>query len=127
MARTYECTVTRVVDGDTLDVEVDLGFAIFTKQRVRLSGVDTPEIFRPSCERERAHGMRAKEFVEELCLGKKCTLVTDRDRKCKYGRYLGTVYAPESETSINNLLVRAEMAKLECYESADAGPATPPV
>jgi micrococcal nuclease len=116
MSREYECVVTRVVDGDTLDVEVDLGFDIVTKQRVRLLGVDTPETYRPSCEAERAHGEKAKEFVQGECLGKKCKIVTDRDRKGKYGRYLGVVYPPGSSVSINDLIAQNGLAKLESYE-----------
>lgn len=115
MSREYECIVSRVVDGDTIDVEIDLGFDIVTKQRIRLLGVDTPETYRPSCEAERVHGELAKSFVEGECLGKSCKLVTDRDRKGKYGRYLGVVYAPGSSVSVNDLIVEKGLAKLDTY------------
>ena len=115
MSREYECVVVRVVDGDTMDVEIDLGFDIVTKQRIRLLGVDTPETYRPSCEAERAHGEEAKRFVSDACLGLKCKLVTDRDRKGKYGRYLGVVFPPGSEVSINDLLRDNGFAKRERY------------
>ena len=65
MSREYECVVVKIVDGDTMDVEINLGFGITTKQRVRLLGVDTPETYRPSCDAERIHGERAKKFVED--------------------------------------------------------------
>lgn len=87
-----------------MDVEVDLGFGIFTVQRIRLLGVDSPETFRPSCEAERTHGILAKEFVENQVRGKTCTLTTDRDRKCKYGRYLGILRIDGCSDSINDLL-----------------------
>ena len=117
MSREYECVVVKIVDGDTMDVEINLGFGITTKQRVRLLGVDTPETYRPSCDAERIHGERAKKFVEDECLGKKCRLVTNRDRKGKYGRYLGVVYAPGSDISVNDLLLRNGLVKLENYAS----------
>lgn len=116
MSKEYECTVKKVVDGDTMDVEIDLGFDIITKQRIRLLDVDTPETYRPSCEAERMHGERAKQFVISMLLDKKCKLVTDRDRKGKYGRYLGILYPPGSEISINDLLKQHGLAKLETYE-----------
>ena len=115
MSREYSCVVRKVVDGDTLDVEIDLGFHILTNQRIRLLGVDTPETYRPSCEAERVHGLRAKQFVIDQCLEKKCKLVTDRDRKGKYGRYLGVIYPPESTISLNDLLKQHNLAKLESY------------
>lgn len=115
MPREYAGTVRRVVDGDTMDVELDLGFHVVTKQRIRLSGIDTPETYRPSCAAEREHGERAKRFVESMCLGRECRVVTDRDRKGKYGRYLGTVYPPGSDASINDLLRENGLAKLESY------------
>lgn len=118
MSRKYNCVVKRVIDGDTMDVEIDLGFGIFTVQRVRLLGVDSPETFRPSCEAERVHGIRAKEFVEnEVMNGKKCVLTTDRDRKCKYGRYLGVLCTEGSIKSINDLLHENGLCKLEKYEN----------
>ena len=121
MSRQYDCVVTRVVDGDTLDVEVDLGFDIVTSQRIRLLGVDTPETYRPSCEAERAHGEDAKRFVADACFGKPCKLVTDRDRKGKYGRYLGVVFPPGSEESINDLLRANGFSKRESYAEGGDG------
>jgi micrococcal nuclease len=99
-----------------MDVEIDLGFGIFTLQRVRLLGVDSPETFRPSCDAERDHGIRAKEFVEkQVTNGKKCILTTDRDRKCKYGRYLGILFTEGSDISINDLLHQQGLCKLSSY------------
>lgn len=116
MSKSYECIVRKVVDGDTMDVEIDLGFGIVTKQRIRLLGVDTPETYRPSCEAERVHGERAKQFVVSMLLNQKCKLVTDRDRKGKYGRYLGVIYPPESDISVNDLLGQHGLTKLDTYE-----------
>jgi micrococcal nuclease len=79
-----------VVDGDTMDFLVDLGFHTTKKIRVRLKGIDTPEIFHPRNSLERVHGKAAKEFVIKNFLGKTGTLTTFRDKKGKFGRYLAT-------------------------------------
>lgn len=117
MSREYSCVVSRVVDGDTVDVEIDLGFSVTTKQRIRLAGVDAPETYRPSCQSEKEHGERATQFVTGECLGKACRLVTVGDhRRGKYGRYLGTLYAPGSDVSVNDLLKLHGLTKLPSYE-----------
>lgn len=115
MSREYSCTVTRVVDGDTVDARVDLGFEVSLTIRIRLTGVDTPETYRPSCDAERRHGEQAKKFVSERILDKTCRLVTDRDSQGKYGRYLGTLYAPGSSVSVNELLRQSGLVKLDSY------------
>lgn len=113
----YDCVVVRVVDGDTLDVTVDLGFGISTKQRVRLKGVDAPETFRPSCESEREHGKAAKQFVADRCLDMRCKLVTDHG-KCKYGRTIADLYPPGSEMSLAELLRLHGLQKKDDYRYA---------
>ena len=104
----YECTIRRVVDGDTIDVDVDLGFGTWRcSERIRLYGVDTPECRTRDAE-EKAAGLLAKEFVEEaLHVGETYTLTTKE--KGKFGRYLGTIYLTE-ETSINAALVKERLA-----------------
>lgn len=114
--REYVGIVTNVVDGDTMDVEFDLGFNVRITQRLRLLDVDTPETFRPSCEAEREHGQRAKEFVIHHVLGKRCRILTQNDKKGKYGRYLAFVFPPDADTSINDLLIKNNLVKLDHYE-----------
>lgn len=87
----YTGVVTNVVDGDTLDIVVDLGFDIHTKKRVRLLDIDTPEIFGPNSREEFDRGVEAREFVKKAVLGKKVTLVTHKDKTGKYGRYLADI------------------------------------
>ena len=58
----YNCKVLNVVDGDTIDIELDLGFNIKVKERVRLLGLDTPEVFGPKAE---AAGMTASDFTKK--------------------------------------------------------------
>ena len=102
----YKVKATDVIDGDTIDVVIDLGFDIFTNRRVRLAGIDTPES-RTTNLNEKKFGMEAKEHLKHL-LGNASnivikTLATDVNEK--YGRVLGKVYTDSSAISVNDLLV----------------------
>ena len=67
----YRCKITRVVDGDTVDVDIDLGFGVWLhKERVRIYGIDTPESRTRDLE-EKKYGLAAKEFVKEFVKGDK--------------------------------------------------------
>lgn len=89
----YKCKITRIVDGDTVDVDIDLGFDIWLKgERVRIIGIDTPES-RTRDDVEKLFGLAAKKRLEEL-LGETGILKTVIDRnggdaKEKFGRILG--------------------------------------
>ena len=108
----YNYKVTRVVDGDTVDGIVDLGFDVSVKLRVRLADVDTPEIFRPKSEAERTLGLKATKFVEEQILNKTVILKTIRNKKGKYGRYIGYIYQNlEDSKSLSDLLVEKKLTK----------------
>ena len=95
----YIAKVNRVVDGDTVDVDIELGFDIvLTGQRVRIMGIDTPES-RTSDETEKVFGLAAKNRLKEL-LGEKAILKTQiekdgDDAKGKFGRILGDFVAPD--------------------------------
>ena len=104
----YQCKIVRVVDGGTVDVDIDLGFDTWRcGERIRLYGVDTPECRTRDAE-EKAAGLLAKEFVEEaLHVGGTYTLTTKE--KGKFGRYLGTIFLTE-KTSINAALVKERLA-----------------
>ena len=104
----YQCTIVRVVDGDTVDVDIDLGFDTWRcSERIRLYGVDTPECRTRDAE-EKAAGFLAKEFVEDaLHVGGTYRLQTKE--KGKFGRYLGTIYLTD-DTSINAALVTEHLA-----------------
>ena len=86
----YRCKIVKVVDGDTADVDIDLGFGVWLKkQRIRFYGIDTPES-RTSDKEEKPYGLAAKEFVlKYLPIGSDQTLVTIKARVGKYGRILG--------------------------------------
>ena len=105
----YRAKVLNVVDGDTIDVEFDLGFDTYRNERIRLTGIDTPEIRTRDLE-EKHRGLCAKERVVELILGKEVTIRTIKDKTEKYGRYLGEVIL-EDGVSLNNLLVVEGLAK----------------
>jgi micrococcal nuclease len=106
----YDAIITKVVDGDTLDAKVDLGFDISFDIRIRLADVDTPEIFRPKSLEEKELGLKAKAHVEELVLGKKVTILTRKDSKGKYGRYLATIFTKDG-TNVSESLVRNNLLK----------------
>jgi|TARA_B100002051_G_C16514530_1_gene524554 micrococcal nuclease len=105
----YNCKIDRVVDGDTVDVDIDLGFDVWMlKQRIRLYGVDTPES-RTRDKVEKVFGNLAKEFVEKrLPVGSKQVLRTKLDGKGKFGRILGEFVI--DETTINRLLIESNNA-----------------
>ena len=102
----YKCKIVRVVDGDTVDVDIDLGFDVWLKkQRIRLYGVDTPESRTRDLE-EKKYGLAAKHFVESyLPLGSSQTLRTRKDdSRGKFGRILGE-FELKDDLTINQLLI----------------------
>ena len=100
----YKCEIDRVVDGDTVDVILDLGFSILHKARVRLYAVDTPEC-RTRNKDEKVRGLLAKNFIlQAVKAGKKFVIQTHlKDSKGKFGRVLGTLVI--DELNINEALV----------------------
>ena len=88
----YSCTVERVVDGDTIDVVLDLGFDILYKSRVRLYGIDTPESRTRNLD-EKARGKMASAFLKNaIDHGTKVVIQTKlKDSRGKFGRVLGDV------------------------------------
>ena len=87
----YCCQVTRVVDGDTVDANIDLGFDISYFSRIRLFGIDTPES-RTRNKDEKLRGLLAKEYiVNALANGKQIVVKTALEKKGKYGRVLGSL------------------------------------
>ena len=86
----YKCKMVRVVDGDTVDVDIDLGFGVWLhKERIRLYGIDTPESRTRDLE-EKKYGLMAKELVLTLMpVGSMQTLITEKDKSGKFGRILG--------------------------------------
>ena len=98
--------VTGVVDGDTIDVDIDLGFNVSFSQRVRLAGIDTPES-RTTDKFERSLGLEAKEYLKSKL--KDATLIVIKTEKPdsseKYGRILGWLYIDGNTISINDQMI----------------------
>jgi micrococcal nuclease len=94
----YQCKIVKIIDGDTVDVDIDLGFGVWLKkQRIRLYGIDTPESRTRDLE-EKKYGLVAKKFVEaHLPVGSTRTLTTVKDKVGKYGRILGKFKAYDSD------------------------------
>ena len=86
----YRCKVSRVIDGDTVDVDIDLGFGVWLhKERVRVLGIDTPES-RTRDKEEKKYGLAAKAFVKDFFKIGDVILTTKKyDAKGKFGRILG--------------------------------------
>jgi len=102
----YKVKITRVVDGDTVDAEVDLGFDTFIKDRIRLMGLDTPES-RTRNKKEKALGLAAKAYLKELLRENKGDVIlrTSKEGKGKFGRILGTLLIYDGMTSVNQMLI----------------------
>ena len=102
--------INRVVDGDTIDVTIDLGFDLFKKERVRVAGVDTPEKRTRDLE-EKELGIEATNWLKEKLDG---AIIGDDDLVIrtelvggmgKYGRLLGWLYIGDSELSLNEIMI----------------------
>jgi micrococcal nuclease len=103
---TYNAKVIDVYDGDTITVLADLGFHTTIKLKLRLFGINTPELKGAS----RVEGLVARDRVNGLVMGKDIIIKTYRDRQEKFGRWLAEIYLPGSEKSINTLLVEEKLA-----------------
>jgi micrococcal nuclease len=98
--------VIKVVDGDTIDVDIDLGFSISYSQRLRLAGIDTPES-RTTDKLEKTLGLESKEYLKyKLKDAKKIVVKTEKpDSSEKYGRILGWIYLDGNDKSINEQMI----------------------
>jgi micrococcal nuclease len=102
----YVKKVSKVVDGDTIDVDIDLGFDISFTSRVRLAGIDTPES-RTTDKIEKALGLEAKLYLKNAIDASKTVVIkTEKmDSSEKYGRILGWVFLDGSDISINQKMI----------------------
>lgn len=99
-------SVNKIVDGDTIDVTIDLGFDILYNSRVRLAGIDTPESRTRDLE-EKTMGLEAKDYLKErLRVAKKIVIRTEKlDSSEKYGRILGWLFLDGETNSVNNQMI----------------------
>ena len=105
----YKVKIRRIVDGDTVDVDIDLGFdTILSKQRIRLYGIDTPES-RTRDKEEKFYGKLSAKFLKEQCKNNsEIFLKTYLDKKGKFGRILGELIV--EGVNINKMMIEKYMA-----------------
>jgi len=103
--------ILKVVDGDTIDASIDLGFDISLEKRIRLAGIDTPES-RTTNVKEKAMGLESKEWLKKTLEGSKDILIKTElpDSTEKYGRIIGHLFINDQETSLNNQMITAGYA-----------------
>jgi len=99
-------SIAKVVDGDTIDADIDLGFDISLNKRIRLAGIDTPES-RTKDEYEKKLGLESKEWLKKHLEGAKDILIKTElpDSTEKYGRIIGHLYINGEEISVNNKMI----------------------
>jgi micrococcal nuclease len=105
----YGATVLKVIDGDTVDLMIDLGFNIHHKIRVRLYGVNTPES-RTKDLAEKEIGLKAKKFTEDWITGHKWVYVnTIPDKNDKYGRVLARIFSSDDITDVKTACLNIDI------------------
>ena len=105
----YKAKVIKVIDGDTIRLDIDLGFStILVNQTVRLFGIDTPES-RTRDKKEKYYGNLSKDYVKKYCpKGSYITLHTTLDKKGKFGRILGTIFVDGK--NLNKQMIKEHLA-----------------
>ncbi|MFZ5518006.1 MAG: thermonuclease family protein [Candidatus Zhuqueibacterota bacterium] len=111
----YKANVTDIYDGDTITVNIDLGLSTWIHgEKIRLHRIDTPEIR----GEERPLGLAARDYLCSLIMDKEIILQTIKDRREKYGRYLGEIWALNSQGeyfNVNDKMIAEGYAKLYIY------------
>ena len=104
----YGCKITRVVDGDTVDADIDLGFSIIFQSRIRLYGIDTPESRTRNLD-EKARGKLASNFLKDsIQKASSVKVKTKLDKKGKFGRVLGSIIA--DDVDLNQAMIDKHLA-----------------
>ena len=120
----YRATLLKIVDGDTIDCDIDLGFGIvLTNQRIRLYGIDTPESRTRDLEEKKCGKLAAKYIEDHIKVSSSFTLRSRLDKKGKYGRILGELicFVPEfdREMSLNDAMITKKLAVKYFGQSKD--------
>lgn len=106
MIYTYKAKVIDVYDGDTITVDIDLGFNIWKRnEKIRLASINAPEVRGKNKDK----GIVVRDYLRLLILNREVTLKTIKDKKEKYGRYLGVIFL--NEENINNKLLEENLVK----------------
>ena len=103
--------IYKVIDGDTIDASIDLGFDIYLTKRIRLAGIDTPES-RTTNANEKIMGLESKDWLKHRVENAQCILIKTElpDSTEKYGRIIGHLYINGQETSLNNQMITSGYA-----------------
>ena len=104
---TYKIKIDRIIDGDTIDVIIDLGFKIYINKRIRMYGINAAET-RTKNLVEKAKGMEAKKWLIKFLKNKELNLLTEKDASGKYGRVLGTIFA--AGVNVNKEMIDLKLA-----------------
>ncbi|MFQ6677266.1 MAG: thermonuclease family protein [Fidelibacterota bacterium] len=111
----YHAKVVSVYDGDTCTVDIDLGLNVWARgEKIRLARINTPELRK----KERPKGLISRDYLRKRILNQSIVLETIKDKKGKYGRYLGEIWVQTNNknyTNINDELVMAGMAEYKSY------------
>ena len=113
----YRADITRVVDGDTCDVTLHLGFDILYKGRVRLTGIDTPESRTRDLE-EKKFGLASKQYFKDWA-AKYDSVLVESTEKGKFGRILGRIYNPDMSECYNDKSIEDHHAVVYNGENKD--------
>jgi len=99
----------RIIDGDTVDVDIDLGFSITISHRVRLKDIDAAEVRTKDLE-EKAEGIKARLWLEKE-LSREGEWIIDTYKEDKYGRILGTLYLVGDSVTVNERMLNEDIAR----------------
>ena len=105
----YPSKVEKVYDGDTITISVDLGMGITKVERIRMYGINAPEIR----GKQRPEGLKSRDYLRSLILDKDVIIQTLKDKKGKYGRYIGIIHLKDE--NVNELLVESGYAEKKEY------------
>ena len=105
--------IYKVIDGDTIDASIDLGFGIYLTRKIRLAGIDTPES-RTTNVKEKIMGLESKDWLKHRVENAQCILIKTvlPDSTEKYGRFIGHLYINGEETSLSTQMIDAGYALL---------------
>ena len=105
--------IYKVIDGDTIDASIDLGFGIYLTRKIRLAGIDTPES-RTTNVKEKIMGLESKDWLKHRVENAQCILIKTElpDSTEKYGRIIGHLYINGEETSLSTQMIDAGYALL---------------
>ena len=107
----YKAKLDRVVDADTIGVIVDLGFYTKIKERLRLAGIDTPEVYGvKKSSKEYQKGVEAKDFVEKRLQENNNEMIIKTDKVGKYSRWIAEIFLGDSKKPLNQELVEQGFA-----------------